>query len=78
MEQFNSTDPAFVAEKESEQQLVDRTWIDLPGAHSTPHMWRGMLPTTLAAGTHLIEVRGIDPSGNEVIDHRILRVETRP
>ncbi len=78
MEQFNSTDPAFVAEKASEQKLQDRTWIDLPGAHSTPHMWRGMLPTTLASGTHLIEVRGIDPSGKEVIDHRILRVENNP
>ena len=78
MEQTNVRDPAFVAEKASEESLKDRTWIDLPGAHSTPHMWRGMLPTKLSAGTHIIEVRGIAPSGKQVIDHRILRVETQP
>jgi hypothetical protein len=78
MERITTPDPAFLAEKMREETLKDRTWIDLPKAHSTPHLWRGMLPTGLDAGTHLIEVRGIDPSGKELIDHRILRVETLP
>lgn len=75
MEQINVTDPAFVAEKAAEEALENRNWTDLPGAHSTPHMWRGMLPARLGNGTHIIEIRGIDPSGKEVVDHRILRVE---
>ncbi len=78
MEQVRIVDPAFVAEKAREEALADRTWTDLPGAHATPHMWRGLLPTTLGAGTHMIEVRSIDANGKESIDHRILRVETQP
>jgi hypothetical protein len=78
MERITAPDPAFLAEKTREEQLEDRTWTDLPRAHATPHMWRGMMPTSLDAGTHLIEVRGIDPSGKELTDHRILRVETLP
>ncbi len=57
MERVTLADPAFVAEKERETSLADRTWIDLPGAHPTPHIWRGMLPTTLSVGTHMIQVR---------------------
>ena len=78
MEQITVADPAFVAEKAREQALENRTWTDLPAPHLTPHIWRGMLPTTLAAGTHVIEVRAIDVSGRESIDHRVVRVETQP
>ncbi len=75
MEQIRVADPAFVAEKSRETALKDRTWTELPGAHPTPHMWRGMLPTDLNAGTHLIEIRSVDMSKKEHIDHRTIRVE---
>ncbi len=65
MERITTPDPDFLAEKTREEALTNRTWTDLPKSHSTPHMWRGMMPTGLDAGTHLIEVRGIDPSGKE-------------
>ncbi|MFK8111957.1 MAG: calcineurin-like phosphoesterase C-terminal domain-containing protein [Rubripirellula sp.] len=76
MDQVAMADPAFVAEKAREESLEGRTWTDLPGPHKTPHMWRGMLPTHLGSGTHMIEVREIDRSGVESIEHRILRVES--
>jgi hypothetical protein len=75
MQQITIADPAFLAEKRREEALKDRTWTELPGAHPTPHMWRGMLPVNLAPGTHLIEVRSIDESNKENIDHRVIRVQ---
>ena len=77
MQQINITDPAFLAEKQFEAAInKDKVWIDLPGAHSTPHMWRGMMPTNLNRGSHVIEIRSIEPSGTTNVDHRIIRVET--
>jgi 3',5'-cyclic AMP phosphodiesterase CpdA len=32
-----------------------------PEATPSPHLWRGALPTTLAAGEHRIDVRALDP-----------------
>lgn len=77
MEQIRLPDPAFLAEKRREESLGDRTWTDLPGAHATPHMWRGMLPTALGAGTHVIEVRAT-LGGRETINHRVVRVVSEP
>lgn len=78
MEQTKIVDPAFVAEKDWEKKLEGRTWTELPGAHATPHMWRCMLPTRLAAGTHMLEVRATQPSGKQLVEHRILRVKNSP
>jgi hypothetical protein len=74
MERVTLADPAFLAEKARETALADRTWIDLPGPHATPHMWRGMLPTTLKQGTHLIEVRATAGDVTS-IGERIIRVD---
>lgn len=38
-------------------------------------MWRGMLPVSLAVGTHLIEVRATEESKKEHLDHRVIRVQ---
>ena len=75
MQPIRIADPAFLAEKRREEALTNRTWTELPGAHPTPHMWRGMLPVELAPGTHLIEVRSTDESQQETIDHRVIRVQ---
>ncbi len=37
-----------------------------PEATFSPHLWRGTLPTDLAAGTHRIDVRAFDPWRGEV------------
>ena len=77
MEAITVVDPAFVAEKRREEVInTAETWIGLPGAHATPHMWRGFLPTTLGRGAHTIEIRAVQPGGKTHIDHRILRVTT--
>jgi 3',5'-cyclic AMP phosphodiesterase CpdA len=77
MERISQVDPAFVAEKNREESLADRTWKELPGAHKTPHIWRGFLPDALSRGTHVIEIRASDPHGKTVTDHRIIRVQTQ-
>jgi hypothetical protein len=74
MERITIMDPNFLATKAREELLTDRNWIDLPGPHPTPHMYRGMLPVGLPIGTRRVEVRAQNASGREVIDHRILRV----
>lgn len=76
MEQVKIKDPAFVAEKKREEALSDRTWTELPGAHDTPHIWRGMMPADLGVGTHVIEIRSVDLSKNVHTGQRIIRVET--
>jgi len=77
MEQISGLDPAFIAEKKKEESLEGRDWVDLPGAHKTPHIWRGFLPDTLGRGSHVIEIKATDPNGKTVTDHRIIRVETQ-
>jgi hypothetical protein len=78
MEPVTIEDPAFVAEKAREESLADRTWTDLPEPHLTPHMWRGMLPTPLDAGTHLIEVQATDVGGKSYVGQRVFRVDNHP
>lgn len=78
MEQITIRDPAFLAVKAREESLTNRTWIDLPGPHPTPHIYRGMLPTNLTLGTHNIQVKSLQADGTEVLDHRIIRVESVP
>ncbi len=75
MEQVRKADPAFVAEKEREEKLVDRDWIDLPKPYKTPHMWRATLPPDLAPGTHLIEVKVVDPFIGTKLSNRSIRVQ---
>ncbi len=75
MERVTIDDPAFVAEKNRETSLSNRTWIDLPAPHPTPHMWRGMLPPTLPEGSHLIQVRAVEEGSNCTCE-RIIRVRS--
>lgn len=76
MERIRVPDPAFLATKAREEGLTDRQSLDLPGAKATPHMWRGMLPAGLRPGTHLIEVKSVDPYTGTHLGNRAIRVET--
>ncbi|MEM8671908.1 MAG: calcineurin-like phosphoesterase family protein [Planctomycetota bacterium] len=75
MQRVRLKDPAYLAEKSREEKLKDRDWSNLPGAHTTPHIWRGMLPPGLSVGTHKIQVKAKHADGVEHIDQRIIRVE---
>lgn len=76
LERVNLTDPAFEAEKRFEEAVNEaEKWINLPGAHNTPHMWRGLMGNRISKGAHVIEVKAEDPFGKTHIDHRVFRVE---
>jgi hypothetical protein len=75
MEQVTLPDPAFLAEKLREQALSDRTWVDLPEPHPTPHLWRGMLPTNLLDGSHLIQIQ-VEQGDRSHTARRVIRVQT--
>jgi 3',5'-cyclic AMP phosphodiesterase CpdA len=74
MEQVTLPDPAFVAEKSRELSLSDRPWVDLPEPHSTPHVWRGMLPTDLVDGSHLIQIQ-VQQGDRCYTSRRVIRVQ---
>ncbi len=75
MERVSMQDPAYLAEKKREEKLTQRDWSDLPAAHTTPHIWRGMMPADLPSGTHQIEVRAQHDDGVSNLSRRIIRVE---
>jgi hypothetical protein len=69
------TDPAFVAEKKREEEVPNRPWTSLPGAHSTPHIWTAKLPAAIAPGTQIIEVRATNVIGKQVSGRRVIQVK---
>ncbi|MFK7736803.1 MAG: calcineurin-like phosphoesterase C-terminal domain-containing protein [Pirellulaceae bacterium] len=75
MQRITTLDPNFLAEKKREELLTNKGWRDLPEAHQTPHMYRGMLPIDLPVGSHRIEVKATSPSGQEWQSQRIIRIE---
>jgi len=75
MEQARVPDPAYVEETIRESMLENRDWGNLPKPHSTPHIWRGMMPIPTELGTHVIEVRATRLDGKSHINRRLIRVE---
>ena len=67
MARVPSPDPALLAEN-MRDDLADelRGYDRSPEAEPSPHLWRGALPTKLAAGEHLVEVRAFDRWRGEV------------
>ncbi len=82
MERVDAPDPYYVATKEREQRLGEMLpdWPraelgpTLPGIANSTHMWRAMLPSGLAAGSHLIEFEAEDRWGETHRGKRIFRV----
>jgi hypothetical protein len=55
-------DPALLAENARDDQAEALRGYDRsPEATPSTHLWRGALPTDLAAGEHAVEVRYLDP-----------------
>jgi len=69
-------DPALQAENALDDAAkVLRGFDRSPEAEVSTHLWRGALPTTLAAGEHVIEVRAFDRWRGEVRARTTYRLE---
>lgn len=55
-----AVDPSYLAIVAEESKLKDKKARDLPGSHTTAHLWRGKLPADVEVGTHLIQVRATE------------------
>jgi hypothetical protein len=75
LERVEREDPYYVALKKAEEANPPKDRHKLPGLKKSTHIWRGVLPAELPAGTHLIEVRTMDVYGQAYAGRRILRVE---
>ncbi|MCL1633893.1 calcineurin-like phosphoesterase C-terminal domain-containing protein [Luteimonas sp. SX5] len=72
MDKVEKPDPRLLAENAKDDAAERLRGYDRsPEAEPSPHLWRGALPTDLAAGTHEIEVRAPDAWRGE------LRARTR-
>lgn len=61
MRRVNAPDPRLLRENVLDADAESLRGYDRsPEARPSPHLWRGELPTDLAAGTHRIEVRAFD------------------
>lgn len=62
MRRVTAADPWLVAENvQDDRAQALRGYDRAPPAEASPHVWRGTLPTDLAAGEHRVEVRAFDP-----------------
>lgn len=69
-------DPALVAENaRDDASEVLRGFDRSPEAELSPHLWRGALPTKLAAGDHVVEVRAFDRWRGETSASTTYRLE---
>jgi hypothetical protein len=71
------TDPLFQALFDEEQPMLpdDLPWRKLAKPMVSPHLWKSRLLPNLPVGAHTISVRALNPNGQELLGHRILRVE---
>ena len=61
MRKVSQPDPRLLAENRRDDEAVQLRGYDRsPEAQPSPHLWRGALPTDLAVGEHVIEVRALD------------------
>ncbi len=61
MQKVMQADPALLAENRRDDEAEALRGYDRsPEATPSPHLWRGALPTDLAAGEHVVEVRVMD------------------
>jgi hypothetical protein len=75
MERTVRPDPYFLALKVLEESDTPPPGRRLPEEVDSPHLWRGVLPDDVPAGTHLVEVRTTDMWGREYRDWRVIRVD---
>ncbi len=74
MTQTIQNDPAFELIVETEGKLTGKPWRDLPKPKASTHLWKLPLPSGLAAGSHLIDIRSTDMFGQKSSGRRIVRI----
>ena len=68
-------DPALLAENALDDATdVLRGFDRSPEAETSPHLWRGALPTKLSAGEHAVEVRAFDRWRGETVARTTYRL----
>ena len=76
MQRSEQADPNLLAENARDDQAAALRGYDRsPEAEPSSHLWRGTLPTDLAAGEHRIEVRTLDPWQGEQRAQTIYRLQ---
>ncbi len=79
MKRVVKNDPAFEAMYQTELALADKTWQEMPKPKPSTHLWLANLLGDIAPGTHVIEVRAIEPEseqrlGQSFLGRRTIRV----
>ncbi len=76
MQKVLQPDPALLTENARDDLAEELRGYDRsPEAQPSPHLWRGALPTALALGEHLVEVRAFDRWRGEVTATTRYRLE---
>lgn len=76
MQRVEAPDPRLLAENVADDAATALRGYDRsPEATPSTHLWRGALPTDLAAGTHEVEVRAFDPWQGEQRAKTVYRLE---
>lgn len=76
MRRSEQADPNLLAENARDDQAAALRGYDrAPEAEPSSHLWRGTLPTDLAAGEHRIEVRALDPWQGEQRAQTVYRLQ---
>jgi hypothetical protein len=76
MERVAQPDPRLAAENVRDDAAdALRGYDRSPEATPSTHLWRGALPTKLAAGDHAVEVRAVDPWRGEVLAKTTYRLD---
>ena len=78
LEHVREADPKYVRTFEKENMILEKDstlWRKLPKPGVSTHLWKGMLPAHISAGTQRIDVQAVDRHGRAFDDHRIIRVE---
>lgn len=79
MRRVDLPDPRLLAENVADAMAESLRGYDRsPEAVPSTHLWRGTLPTDLAPGEHLIEVRAFDPWRGELRARTRYRLDVHP
>ncbi|HEY4583174.1 MAG TPA: calcineurin-like phosphoesterase family protein [Lysobacter sp.] len=80
MKRVEQPDPWLLAENVRDDDAETLRGYDRsPEADASTHLWRGALPTTLAAGRHRVEVRAFDPwQGVQTADTSYQLIDAAP
>lgn len=79
MKRVVKNDPAFETIYQAELTMAGKTWLDLPKPKPCTHLWVASFPGDVSPGSHVIEVRAIEPESEQRLaqsfrGRRVIRV----